>query len=281
MSGKTKIHDNKRWVGFVFAGGMFLAGGMCSWLGVASARTQGVWWAPLLIGLAALAAAGGATCVMVNEWRHEQPLAASAGQSYRMRPDASASMKFLAWLAIALVWNGFITFAVALLMLKEPGSLGRLVGLGFFWLAFAAPGVWMIRQTIAQARVLFGGDRTQATLSSATLRPGEQATVSIRHRSRVGVETIAVNLLNQEHKRRKQRLVSRTLYERVLGERRNLAAGECQPWEHSFALQIPASGQPSGRERNYAPLLSWDIVVRVQPTGRPAYELKFPLRVAR
>jgi hypothetical protein len=282
MSGKTKIYGNRRWVVLMFAVVMFAAGGTCSWLGIASARARADgWWMPLLMGAVALAAAGGATYAMLNEWRHEQPLEAGAGRRYRLRPDTSALMKFLGWLGLALVWNGFISLAVVLLILKGPGSPGRLACLGGFGLAFTAPGIWLIAQAIAQGRLLIRRDRTRAEISLETIRLGDQATVRVRHWSRVDVEKIAVKILHQEHRRANRRPVARTLYQRLLGERRRLEAAACQPCEHTLTLDIPPDRHPSGREAEYGPYYTWKIVILVQPAGQPAYERTFPLTVLR
>ena len=282
MSSKTKIYGNRRWVGLMFAVCMFAASGTCAWIGLASARS-GVsgWWMPLLMGFVALAAACGATGLMLNEWRHAQPLASGSGGRYRLRPDSSVLLKFLAWLGLALVWNGFTTLAVVLLILKGPGSPGRLIGLGAFWLAFAAPGIWLIAQAIARGRLLIGRDRTLAEISLDTLRPGDQATVWVSHWSRVGVQKIVVTVLHQAHRRTQSRIIARTLYKREIYSRRRLEAAECQPWQQAITLDIPATGLPSGREREYDDYHSWDIVVDVEPAGRPAYQLKFPLTVIR
>ncbi|HYF61356.1 MAG TPA: hypothetical protein VD886_00995 [Herpetosiphonaceae bacterium] len=280
MSGKGKIYGNKRWVGLMFAAVMLAAGGTCAWMGVASAqmRVDG-WWMPLLMGFIALAAGGGSAGLMINEWRHERPLAARAVRRFRLRPDSSALMKFLAWLGLALVANLFINAVMIALVLKGPATPGRLACLALFWIVFAVPSLAVIVPTVRQGRLMLRGDRTESELSRATLRLGDQASVSISHRSRVNVHKITVKLLHQEHKRTQQRLVARTLHERMLGERRRLDAAECQPWEHSFPIEIPASGQPSGRAGEYEPFISWDIVVEVQPAGRPAYEVRFPLTV--
>jgi hypothetical protein len=282
MSDKTKIVANRRWVGLMFAVVMFAVGGTCTWLGVASARTQvSGWWMPLLIGFIALVAACGAAVLMLNEWRHAQPLETSAGPRYRLRPDATALLKFLGWLGLALVANLFINVAIIALVAKGPATPGRLAVLAVFWLAFATPSAALIVPTIRHGRRLLGRDRTLLDISSPTLRLGDQPSVLISHWSRVGVQKIVVTVLHQAHRRTRSRIIARMLYKRGIYSCRRLEVAECQPWQQTITLDIPPTGLPSGREREYGDYHSWDIVVDVTPTGRPAYQLKFPLTVIR